>query len=75
MSVAGKALLGERALIKTVNDELKDTAQIGHSRHRSFNNNSLKFSQHYCFFERNAIDASFINDGQLKIFHVILSSR
>ena len=38
MSVAGKILLRKRALIETVNDELKNTAQIEHSRHRSFNN-------------------------------------
>ena len=36
MSVADKILLRKRALIETVNDELKNIAQIEHSRHRSF---------------------------------------
>ena len=38
MSIADKILLKKRALIETVNDELKNIAQIEHSRHRSFNN-------------------------------------
>ena len=38
MGVADKILLRKRALIETVNDELKNIAQIEHSRHRSFNN-------------------------------------
>ena len=38
MSVADKICLRKRALIETVNDELKNIAQIEHSRHRSFNN-------------------------------------
>ena len=38
MSIADKILLRKRALIETVNDELKNIAQIEHSRHRSFNN-------------------------------------
>ena len=70
MSIADKILLRKRALIETVNDELKNIAQIEHSRHRSFNNfiaNSL--SAAYCFFEKQpAIDVNFVNDGQLAIF-------
>lgn len=38
MSIADKILLRKWALIETVNDELKNIAQIEHSRHRSFNN-------------------------------------
>ena len=38
MSIADKILLRKRALIETVNDELKNIAQIEHSRHRSFSN-------------------------------------
>ncbi len=55
MSVADKILLRKRALIETVNDELKNIAQIEHSRHRSFNNfiaNSLSAIAAYCFFEK-----------------------
>ena len=38
MSIADKILLRKRTLIETVNDELKNIAQIEHSKHRSFNN-------------------------------------
>ena len=38
MSIADKILLSKRVLIETVNDALKNIAQIEHSRHRSFNN-------------------------------------
>ena len=72
MSVADKILLRKRALIETVNDELKNIAQIEHSRHRSFNNfiaNSLSAIAAYCFFEKKpAIDVRFVKDGQLTLF-------
>ena len=72
MSVADKILLRKRALIETVNDELKNIAQIEHSRHRSFNNfiaNSLSAIAAYCFFEKKpAIDLDFVKDGQLTMF-------
>ena len=72
MSIADKILLRKRALIETVNDGLKNIAQIEHSRHRSFNNfiaNSLSAIAAYCFFEKKlAIDVNFVNDGQLAIF-------
>ena len=38
MSVADKVYLRKRAVIESVNDELKNIAQIEHSRHRSVNN-------------------------------------
>ena len=38
MRAEDKILLCKRAVIETVNDELKNIAQIEHSRHRSFNN-------------------------------------
>ena len=72
MSIADRILLRKRALIETVNDELKNIAQIEHSRHRSFSNfiaNSLSAIAAYCFFEKKpAIEVNFINDGQLTIF-------
>ena len=37
MSMSDRLLLRMRAIIETVNDELKNIAQIEHSRHRSFN--------------------------------------
>ena len=38
MSVSDKLLLRKRAIIETVNDELKNIAQVEHSRHRCFDN-------------------------------------
>lgn len=62
----------KRALIETVNDELKNIAQIEHSRHRSFNNfiaNALSAIAAYCFFEKKpAIDVNFVKDRQLVLF-------
>ena len=70
--LADKICLRKRALIETVNNELKNIAQIEHSRHRSFNNfvaNALSAIAAYCFFDKKtAIDVEFINDGQLSLF-------
>ena len=72
MSVADKILLRKRAVIETVNDELKNIAQIEHSRHRSFDNfiaNAISAIAAYCLFEKKpAIDVNFIKDRQLAIF-------
>ncbi|WP_455963825.1 IS982 family transposase [Bacteroides bouchesdurhonensis] len=72
MSVAYKILLRKRALIETVNDELKNIAQIEHSRHRSFNNfiaNALSAIAAYSFFEKKPdIDVNFVKDRQLALF-------
>ena len=38
MSVSDKLLLRKGAIIKTINDELKNIAQVEHSRHRRFDN-------------------------------------
>lgn len=38
MHIHDKVMLKKRALIETVNDELKNICQIEHTRHRSFNN-------------------------------------
>lgn len=52
--------------------QLKNIAQIEHSRHRSFNNfiaNSLSAIAAYCFFEKKpAIDVCFVKDRQLSMF-------
>ena len=85
MSIADKICLRKRGLIETVNDELKNIAQIEHSRHRSFNNfiaNALSTIAAYCFFEKKpAIDVEFINDRQLfgvrllSLFYFFSNSR
>ncbi len=38
MTLSDKLLLRKRAIIETVNDELKNIAQVEHSQHRSFDN-------------------------------------
>ncbi len=51
--MADKILLIKRALIESTNDELKNIAQIEHSRHRSFSNfivNTIAALAAYCFF-------------------------
>ena len=55
MSVSDKLLLRKRAIIETVNDELKNIAQIEHSRHSCFDNfmvNLLGALSAYCFFPK-----------------------
>lgn len=72
MSVTDKIILRKRAVIESVNDELKNIAQIEHSRHRSFANfiaNSLAAIAAYCFFPKKpSIDITFVDDKQLAIF-------
>ena len=72
MSIADKILLRKRALIETGHDELKNIAQVEHSRYRSFSNfiaNALSAIAAYCFFEKKpAIEVNFIKDGQFSIF-------
>lgn len=75
MSVSDKLLLRKRAIIETINDELKNIAQIEHSRHRNFDNfmvNMLGALAAYCFFPKKptirvqTVDCS--NDGQTTLF-------
>ena len=60
MSVADKILVRKRAIIETVNDELKNMAQIEHSRHRSVANftvNIVSALSAYCFFPKKPMIA------------------
>ena len=55
MSVSDKLLLRKRAIIETINDELKNIAQVEHSRHRCFDNfivNMLGAIATYCMFPK-----------------------
>ena len=55
MSVSDRLLLRKRAVIETVNDELKNIAQVEHSRHRCFDNfivNLLGAIAAYCLFPK-----------------------
>ena len=72
MSVSDKILLRKRSVIESVNDELKNIAQIEHSRHRSFCNflvNAVSAIAAYCFFPKNpSISIESYNDNQLTLF-------
>ena len=72
MSVADKLLLRKRAIIETVNDELKNIAQIEHSRHRSCDNfivNLLGGLAAYCLFAKQpSIQIHRALDTQLALF-------
>ena len=72
MSVSDRLLLRKRAIIETVNDELKNIAQVEHSRHRSFDNfivNMLGAISTYCFFPKKpCICVERTVDNQLTLF-------
>ena len=72
MSVSDKLLLRKRAIIETVNDELKNIAQVEHSRHRCFDNfivNLLGAIAAYCLFPKKpCINVRRTVDTQLALF-------
>ena len=72
MSVSDKLLLRKRAIIETVNDELKNIAQIEHSRHTCFDNfivNILGAIAAYCMFPKKpCINVQRTLDTQLTLF-------
>ena len=59
MSIGDKILLRKRALIETVNDKLKNIAQIEYLKRRY---------RSYYFLRKTANDLNYVNDGQLSIF-------
>ena len=72
MSVSDKVLLRKRAIIESVNDELKNIAQIEHSRHRSVCNfaaNLLGAVAAYCYLPKKpSIQVVRVIDNQLTLF-------
>ncbi|MBQ7686898.1 MAG: IS982 family transposase, partial [Bacteroidaceae bacterium] len=72
MSMSDRLLTRKRAIIETVNDELKNIAQVEHSRHRSFCNfviNLLGALAAYCFFPKKpCITCERVWDNQLALF-------
>ena len=72
MSLSDRVLTRKRAVIETINDELKNIAQVEHSRHRSFDNfivNMLGALAAYCFFPKKpCIVCDRILDRQVIIF-------
>ena len=72
MSVSDRLLLRKRAIIETVNDELKNIAQVEHSGHRYFDNfiaNLLGAIAAYCLFPKKpCINVQRTFDTQLALF-------
>ncbi|MGN0032589.1 MAG: transposase, partial [Candidatus Limimorpha sp.] len=72
MSVSDKLLLRKRAIIETVNDELKNIAQVEHSRHRCFDKfvvNLLGAITAYSLFPKKpSIALTTCHDNQLTLF-------
>lgn len=72
MSISDSILLRKRAVIESVNDELKNMCQIEHTRHRSFSNfitNMISGLIAYSFFPKKpAIQYIPVNDRQLVLF-------
>jgi len=67
-----RILLRKRAIIETINDELKNIAQIEHSRHRSFTNfivNLIGGIAAYCLFPKKPmINLECVYSNQLTLF-------
>ena len=72
MSFSEKLLLRKRATIESVNNELKNIAQLEHSRHRSFDKfmvNLLGAIAAYCLFPKKpCINVQRTLDTQLALF-------
>ena len=72
MTMSDRLLTRKRAIIETVNDELKNIAQVEHSRHRSFDNfmvNMLGALAAYSFFPKKpSIACERAIDTQLALF-------
>ncbi len=72
MSVSDRLLLRKRALIETINDELKNIVQIEHSRHRSFESflvNLISGIAVYCFFPKKpTFNLKKVTNNQMTLF-------
>lgn len=71
MELRDKLLLRKRAIIETINDELKNLCQIEHTRHRSVNNfimNILGALIAYCFFPKKpSLNIEEVKTNQLSL--------
>ena len=69
MQIKDKIILRKRALIETVNDELKNMCQVEHTRHRSFDNfitNLLSGLIAYSFFPKKPpLDIEIIDNKRI----------
>ena len=71
MGIKDKILLRKRAIIETINDELKNLCQVEHTRHRSVNNfiiNILGTLSAYSFFPKKpSLNLENIESNQLTL--------
>lgn len=72
MHTSDKLLLRKRALIETVNDQLKNICQIEHTRHRSFNNfitNLISGLIAYSYLEKKpSLKTDIVDLDKVKLF-------
>ena len=72
ISISDRLLLRKRAIVETVNNELKNIAQVERSRHRCFDNfivNLLGSIAAYCLFPKKlCINVQRTIDTQLALF-------
>lgn len=72
MHIHDKILLRKRALIETVNDELKNICQVEHTRHRSFENflaDLIYGLTAYCFLDKKpSLNTEIIDRKQITKF-------
>ena len=73
MLIQDKILLKKRALIETVNDELKNICQIEHTRHRSFDNfisNLISGLIAYSFMPKKpSLNIEIIDNNQISVVY------
>ena len=76
MDVHDKIMLRKRSMIETINDMLKNVAQIVHTRHRSISNfivNLLAGMAAYAFYDtRPSINMEFVMNGEAEVKQLTL---
>ena len=76
MSVSDKVILRKRSIIETINDELKNMAQVEHSRQRLFHNfvnNLISGLAAYCLFLYQSVTSAIATITSIT-FHIVLPS-
>lgn len=72
MSLPDKLLLRKRTIIETINDELKNIAQVKYSKYRNFDNFIINLlgaiEAYYCFPKKPYINVVRTIDTQLALF-------
>ena len=76
MEVYDKKMLRKRSIIETINDMLKNVAQIVHTRHRSVSNfivNLLAGMAVYAFYDaKPSINVEFEMEGEVEVKQLTL---